>query len=542
MSIYEEYTNLLAQFESPSSVGEDWLALKAEMYQLFQTGNALEIYKILKHAMTLDSSHTAKKVAYACLPDIYQRLPQLRRKILELLESQCDKNTLGTFYINASRMVLNAENFEDKGFCLQKINDCIQSDKNTPQTLKSAYRALGYLADKDFMCRDMAIKFIKKGLKNPHNDEESKRLAEHMLGINRPKKSEVIFGERVEKTKDNVFGFKIVKQLSPDEPCVFVLPGGATDHDRALNAYLSQIDDVLTANNLRQKTRILGVMYHFGDYFDTFTAKIKQMIKYRRLKGNPTDLEEENITPHYVDSIFNMALLPRIQDKDGNRLSCEDASSKIRNITFFAHCHGGFAFVKLEEKLKQHLDALGYQPQEQEQIFSNLLCVAYAPYAPLGICRSQMLSFASARDKEIRQFNQAEFSIRQMNKRGTLLPCYLSQKRGNIVIVPSLTECGDDHNTVEFDPQSVDLTPEGVILAAMMSNAVANGVESAINQVSLPDVKTLVSKGAEEMYTANAFERFSLNGKQVFDQIKADVKSRMVVRREFKNLKKENLY
>ena len=83
---------------------------------------------------------------------------------------------------------------------------------------------------------------------------------------------------------------------------------------------------------------------------------------------------------------------------------------------------------------------LGYSRQEQAQIQKELLCVAHAPFAPLGVSKSTMISFVSAQDWEIRHYNNFEKEIRPLSKNNKVLLSYFPDKKGEMFLAPSLGE------------------------------------------------------------------------------------------------------
>ena len=56
--------------------------------------------------------------------------------------------------------------------------------------------------------------------------------------------------------------------------------------------------------------------------------------------------------------------------------------------------------------MQQTMKELGFSPAERGQIQKQLLCLACAPSAPLGISKSTLISFASRQDESL----QADFA------------------------------------------------------------------------------------------------------------------------------------
>ena len=166
---------------------------------------------------------------------------------------------------------------------------------------------------------------------------------------------------------------------------------------------------------------------------------------HRSVKLNK-QLNEDTLHPRYVDDLFDKALLNRISDKNGKRLSTDEACAKIRKLTIVAHCHGAYTFLKLEEKMQKKMQELGYSAEERAKIQHEMLCVAHAPYAPLGVSKSTMISFASAQDLKINHHNNFETEIRAMSKNNEVMLSYFPGKQGELFLTPSMGEDVEEHN------------------------------------------------------------------------------------------------
>lgn len=535
MSAYDKYLDLLEFYET-DNFEDAYFETKKQVCHLFASSNHMQTYKILQHTLNLDDYHPYKKWILSTLPEAYQKHPSLRQKVIKTLNDSYFDKHLDVFYQTAVQTALIAKNTDDRQLCLDKINLRIRDKQNSPHTLKTAFRELGRLMKSDIESKPYVAGIIKYGMDNPQNDEESFLEAEYILDSKGTLNSNAFICKRVPKTPSDPYGIKRVGQPDLERPCVFVLPGGATVAEKELNGYLSDIESLLTKNNLGQKADVYGCFYDFGEYMNRAVAINNQMKKYHRLRAHDINMEEENISPQYAEILFEKLLLPRIADKNGKRRNLNDAQKYIRNINFFAHCHGGYAFLKLEEKLQEKMTALGYTDAERKQIFDNLLCVAFAPFAPVGVSKSQMISFMSADDDIVRQHNLADFHIRKMAQKGDFKPSYFPGKQGNCFIVSKISEKSNGHNFFGFSDKRTDFTDDGVMLTNLMSSALVEGVRSSVTNQKLPHIQKLTDK------KAHTFNLFAQNGRLMWQKITEKSKESVMERKILKAICRSDVF
>ena len=529
MPAYDEYLNLLECFETEDFEDKSF-EIKEQVCRLALNSNQIQVCKILQHALSLDDYHPYKRWTLSVLPNIYRKHPPLRQTVLKTLNNSYFDKHLEFFYRTAVQIASIAQDSDDRVCCLDKINLRINSKDNSSSDLKNAFHELGRLMKSNIPNKPYIAQVIKHAMNNPANDEASILEAEHILDSRGNLKSNAFVCERVQKTRETPFGIKQTQKIDLNAPCVFVLPGDATVSEKELNGYLSDIEHFLTQNGLDKSVKTYGCFYDFGEYMNRNIAIVKQMEKYHRLRLRNTDTEEENIDPKYIDVLFEKLFLPRISDESGQKRPLKDAQKYIRNINFFAHCHGGYAFLKLEEKLNEKMTSLGYTTDEQKQIFDNLLCVAFAPFAPMGASKSQMISFVSADDNIIRQYSNAEFHIRNMAKEGRFQLGYLPKKQGNCFIVHEMSAHSNNHNFFGLAKTRGNLTYQGFILTNIIKSTLLSAVHSSINNTELPDVRVL----AQNKYVN--FEMLEDNGRQIWQQILQQTKDAAAQKRMLRNM------
>lgn len=517
MSAYDEYLKLVERIENEDFDESSYFDIKEKVCSLASFSGETQTYKILQHALNLDSYQPCKKWVLSMLPNMYAKYPPLRQKVLKTLNNEYFDKHLDVFYPASVQIALYAssyaQNSDDRDVCLDKINLRVNSKDNSPSSLKLAFREMGRLVSADVPNKSYVSRIIKYAMNNPQNDEESLSEAEHILDAKGNLKSNAFVYERTAKTDEHPFGIRQTQQVDIETPCIFVLPGDATLSEKELNGYLSDISAFTVQNNLDQAVKVYGAFYDFGEYMNRSLAIIKQMEKYHRLRPRNTNMEPENINPKYIDVLFDKLFLPRIADEKGRKRSLKDAQKYIRNINFFAHCHGGYVFLKLEEKLEEKMLSLGYSDVERKQIFDNLFCTAFAPFAPMGASKSQMVSFVSADDNIIRQYNHAEFHIRNMAKEDCFQIGYLPKKQGNCFIVSELAADSNSHNFSGFEKKRGNLTYQGFILMDIMKSTLLSAVRSSIEKTELPSIQVL---------SQNKFVKFDIleeNGQKMWQTI-----------------------
>lgn len=335
------------------------------------------------------------------------------------------------------------------------------------------------------------------------------------------KLSNSTYKTRGEKTQENPHGWY---DFVPDvnKPCIFMLPGDGTSGDYGANAQLKKIVELLKARGCEKEVDACVVVYDFGIKFYENKQEARNLLmnKYNRgSKKNTSSREQpesEIINPEYIDDIFEKFFENRVSDNDGERLSYNEACRRVRNLTIFAHCHGAYTFLKLEEKMQQRMKELGYSDAERQGIQKQMLCAAYAPYCPLGISKSTMLSFCCAKDTVVRHGNHFQDGIRYLNNNNRLQFSYFPKEKGEVFVAPSfMIDEMDGHNFIWHFPKRkeifYDLKPSSQsnwiaendpikssqALTGMLGNVLVNGAICAIEGTPLPDTKELVCQYRE---------------------------------------------
>ena len=414
--------------------------------------------------------------------------------------------------------------------CLDIIHSTISDSKHNASSLKKAYEVLGKIRS-NYAHTENIDEIFMLGLQNVQNSVSSKKAAYRQMGKIDELTSRSFIGQRVEKTGDNPYGFKNIDSITADETAILFLGGNATNSDKRANGYLSSLEKLLETHNIKENVSLYAAIYDFGEMddravaFNDNLARTKLMQDHHRsvkLKKQPN---EDTLHPRYVEDLFNKVFLERISDKNGKRLSTEDACAKIRKLTIVAHCHGAYTFLKLEEKMREKMQELGYSSQEQAKIQREVLCVAHAPYAPLGVSKATMISFVSAQDDEISHYNNFEKEIRRMSKNSEVTLSYFSGKQGEMFLTPSMGAEVEQHNFLGYDTTQKGLSKEGQAILGLSGSTIVNGVKNSLSGQPLPEVKELVC-GKDEKYQ-KFFDKLQENGAKIWQKISTNTVMRL---------------
>lgn len=463
-----------------------------------------------------------QELFYPKLGDLYAQKPALRPALWQKITRQKCENAsqFSVLYKNLNRVV--SADPSKAADCLSVINESISNPKQDTSSLKAAYAVLGQIRQTDVQ-KEKTDAVLMRGLQHPANNLFTRRAAYRQMGKIEELTSRSTIGERVDKTADNPFGFKSVDNMVIDQPAVLFLGGDGTNSEKAANGYLSSIEKLMQKHNLQDPVALYAAVYAFGERedrdvaFNEYSARTKLMQDHYRSVKIKKELNEDTLHPHYVDDIFKKVFLPRLCGKNGRRLPAEEVCRKMRRLTVVAHCHGAYTFLKLEEKMQEKMKELGYTPEERAKIQHEVLCVAHAPYAPLGVSKSTMISFASAQDYEVRHYNNFEHEIRAMNKNKEVKLGYFPAEKGELFLTPSMGEDIEQHNFLGYDTNQCGLSTEGQIILALAGHAIVNGIRNSSEGKPLPPVKDLVCGQDERI--CKVFKHIKESGAQMWQKM-----------------------
>ncbi len=470
----------------------------------------------------LNNSYPAiSNMIFSKLGEIYKRKTILRTAIWEQIKQQKIFNQQD-FYRNL---------YEIAGIDSSKADACLaiiterRAEPHSSDELKWVYHALGAIR-KNHIDKNAVDEVFAKVMQNPFNSNITLKVAYRNMEQKDKLRSRVEIGERIDKSQENEYGFKIVEDINPDETAVLFLGGSSTKSDSSANGYLSSVEELLKESQITQKVKLYAAIYDFGDeldrdaYFNDSMARSKLMEQYHHdvpIEHKFGQASEDTLHPRYVEELFVRMFLPKICDENGQKLSLSEACRKVRKTTVITHCHGAYTFIKIEELMQNKMRELGYTSSEMAKIQHELLCIAHAPFAPLGVAKSTMISFGSADDDMANHYNNFYTQIRSMPDRNVLFS-YFPKERGELILVPSLGHKVEQHNFIGYDFRQSGLSKDGQAFVSMSANAVIGGIKSSLNNQSLPPVKDLLC--GQDGRWDKLFARLEQNGEKMWDRIK----------------------
>ena len=377
--------------------------------------------------------------------------------------------------------------------------------------------------------------------------------------------SSIEIGKRTDKTEDNPYGYVKVDSIPKDEACVLYIGGDGTTTDKAANGYAKIIKNEIL-DEISAEVPVYSITYNFEGHNKSIARQIAN-IKHRTevLRSN-ADIEktlskatDEEYNPQYVNELFEKVILPRITLLNGKgKLSVDEACKRIRKLNIVAHCHGAYTTLKLEEKMQAVMKELGYSEQDRKKIQSQMLVIAQAPACPLGVSKSQFVSFRSVYDKGIplkanffdtylnskkQEEKRRFYAEKKQNKDGIennewfdLKPCFFAKKQGNLFLIKQKYKWNDDdgpflindeeHNDVSYSAS--EQTLDGKLMAYYAKTILQNGIKNSLKQgdefVPLPPIEDLVLSGNPERQEKeqNMFEQMKQNGKDFRKEVAKD--------------------
>lgn len=456
------------------------------------------------------------------LPSIYKEKPDISENIWKTITSLRPQSAseLSVLYNNLSQICGSSPDKIPESMAIAK--QYILSPQNDNTSLKNAYTFLGTLKTHNEY-RQEIDDIIHQGLMHPNNSKESRRQAHRIIGNYEELCSTISIGQRMEKDDSNPIGWKNINKIPVDEPCVLFLGGDGTTSDKAANGYLKSVEKLLEKEQITENINLYSVVYDFGSWddrdivFNKNNARTKLMQDYKRQVRTRSPLNDDTVNPRYIKRIFDIAFLPRLADENGQRLSTEQATQNIRNLNIIAHCHGAYTFLKLEEMMTTKMKELGYKSDERQSIQKQLLCIAHAPYCPLGVSKSSLISFCSAKDYEVSHHNNFQQQIMALNQQKEMKLSYFPNQQGEVFICSGMGEGVEEHNFIGYELNQKGLSNEGKAILAFSGKAITNGLKKSINKELLTDTQTLICD--EDDNYKRIFNATAENGKKIYKKI-----------------------
>ena len=376
--------------------------------------------------------------------------------------------------------------------------------------------------------------------------------------------------ERCPASEEAPYRIKPCSPIAPDENCVLILAGtgGRNVNLRGYNSILKKTDNFVKQNidssivPVRTCVAIcdfgkrhLDNIARKGAYFEAWWPQHIAALKH----DIPENCIEETFNPLYIKDIFDNTILPRITASDGNnRLPLRQARENIRHLNIVAHCHGAYVAVQLEKLMDKKMNELGYSPEEQLKIKSQLLVLAYNPDCPKYLSKFRFISIESSQDRHneyhgyLREWllmSPKDFGVCFLPKiYGQTLMCAQVDKYGIEGNPPREIEPIDgdkwfkqihgietakektlgEHDFLGFEPVK-NMSKGALKLQYFANNILKNAIKNSQRQnekkfVPLPNIQNLAANSLQQRYM---FARAVITGYKLLQQVRHTDKSQI---------------
>lgn len=346
--------------------------------------------------------------------------------------------------------------------------------------------------------------------------------------------------ERCPTSEDAPYRIKPCSPVLPIENCVMVLAGtgGPGNNFRGYNGILKETDNFVK-NNVDlsvSPVRVCVAVCNFGQkhidkkarqgfYYETFWPQHLAEIK----ESLPENCKDETFNPLYIKDIFEKAVLPRIISENGSRLPAGQAVQNIRRLNIVAHCHGAYVASQIEKLMDDKMNELGYHPEEQLKIKSQLLVLAYNPDCPKFVSKFRFISIESSQDRHNEYYDYfREWLLMSPHKFGV---CFIPRSSGQTLMCARvdngtkqkrLEENNDlffkprydangkrekllgEHDFLGFEP--VENMSKGALkLQKFANNILKNAIKNSQQQtnetfIPLPNIQNLTADNLRQRY------------------------------------------
>lgn len=177
------------------------------------------------------------------------------------------------------------------------------------------------------------------------------------------------FGKRIHDELKHNWEIIDVDDYRITRPTVLIIGGMGTYSDSQANGYCKLVES------------LLGV---FSDDVDIVSTK------YNNTMRNDEIFD-------YIFPIVENLFIPLVSENN-KRISLLQACKNMRRLTMFAHCYGAEIAREFETILSDKMTELGYDPFEQDKIFSQAFLVSYASYINNNDLKCKFIDVTSPED------------------------------------------------------------------------------------------------------------------------------------------------
>lgn len=312
---------------------------------------------------------------------------------------------------------------------------------------------------------------------------------------------------------DNEYGVEPVDVIEVGKPTLLIFGGDMTYKPQNANYYIKRLRKILDWGDIKG-VNIYSAYYFFGlhDYkkyrasvFRAAGHKIKDLIHIK-----PRDAKQP--VPQYVKHLFEMLILPLLQDKD-------NALSNTSKVRIFAHSHGALVARTLGDYMAQEMKNMGYTSAQIKQIQQSIIVIQHGPTTPLENPRFTTLSFGSAEDIMMDMHNA--FSKYAYLNSIDMYPSYFPQGGAHLFATYKLAQGMAGEHGIDGLNETTYLTDDGKIIFAAERNAIVNSLRAVVNNQPAPSVGKLVSSSGVN------FAEMAANGKFFYETMVNNVKNQI---------------
>ncbi len=240
-----------------------------------------------------------------------------------------------------------------------------------------------------------------------------------------------ILGQRIEKTKENKYGYIDIdlNNLKIDSPTVLCFGGNYVVGRRLANGLAKFVFNLIHAQPSDKNLKVYSLMYG-------------------SLDNNPTAAD---VSAKEIIDLTNSIFLPLVC-KDGKRIDTQTAQKNMRNLTIVSHCFGMDLANLLACTIADKMLELKYSNPEIISILKQVTNISYAPHKAAVFPLFCNIDFYSMKDRynkyysHIEKTNNALFAATTLNKKENHLT----------IIADSFLGDYDDADTF-FDEHMLDL-------------------------------------------------------------------------------------
>lgn len=214
-------------------------------------------------------------------------------------------------------------------------------------------------------------------------------------------------GQRVEKSKDNQFGWEDKidpSKIDRTQPIVICLPGSGTFTAGDSNGMCKSIEGMLGIFTPEDKPcQIYGVYYDrpFGTgakeriYFDSKANGERPDLSAIPQRNQENIQAIETFAHKLVESVFK----PLVQDENGELYKPMEIARGFRNVHFVSFCFGSVVQSAINQELRQYLQTTGLDLESIEKLESQICVLQTAPIASETKTGQTTVNFISLNDE-----------------------------------------------------------------------------------------------------------------------------------------------